>query len=235
MFCTDDRCYLPLHNLITDMVESFGGSALLIRILNRLGICSSADTLARSIQYRVKESEQKCPEQECKPNSVTIISADNIDFMHSYARVFCGNQASIWHGTTVQAVQPKPAITQGTPCSTVERLVPVIQTPPTLVDNVSQGEVTQALLTMDSSSTSRHSEHVSGDVSVRLSHRKRSTRTGLHMHHRLKHVDPLYLKCRGEQGQELRTTLHFQIISSTSFNQQQPKPPATRKLGTTRR
>ena len=41
----------------------------------------------------------------------------------------------------------------------------VIQTPPTLMDNASQGEVTRALLTMDSSSTSRHSEHVSCDVS----------------------------------------------------------------------
>ena len=29
MYCTDDRCYLPLHNLITDTVDSLGGSSLL--------------------------------------------------------------------------------------------------------------------------------------------------------------------------------------------------------------
>ena len=38
MFCTDDRCYLPMHNLITDMVESCGGSTLLVKILNRTGV-----------------------------------------------------------------------------------------------------------------------------------------------------------------------------------------------------
>lgn len=37
MYCIDDRCYLPLHNLITDVVDSYGGSSTLIKILNRLG------------------------------------------------------------------------------------------------------------------------------------------------------------------------------------------------------
>ena len=39
LFCTDDCCSLPLHTLVTDVVESQGGSALLIKILNRLGMC----------------------------------------------------------------------------------------------------------------------------------------------------------------------------------------------------
>ena len=107
LFCTDDRCYLPL---ITDVVESLGGSTQLVQILNRLGMCSSADTLARSIQYRVQEHEHRGPEQECHPRSRTIVSADNIDFLHSYTQVLCGNQTSSWHGTTVQAVQPKPSL-----------------------------------------------------------------------------------------------------------------------------
>ena len=106
MFCTDDRCSFPFHTLITDAIESGVGSAQLIRILNRMGICSSADTLARSIQYRVKEREIRGPEEDCMRNIPTIISTDNIDFQHSYARVFCGKQVSSWHGTTVQAVQP---------------------------------------------------------------------------------------------------------------------------------
>ena len=80
MFCTNDRCYTPVHNLITDMVDGLGGSTLLIKILNRLGACSSADTLARSIQFRVTEREERGPENECSPTSFTIMSIDNIDF-----------------------------------------------------------------------------------------------------------------------------------------------------------
>ena len=72
--------FFPLHTLITDAIESGGGSTQLIRILNRMGICSSADTLARSIQYRVKEQEIRGPEEDCMRNIPTIISTDNIDF-----------------------------------------------------------------------------------------------------------------------------------------------------------
>ena len=51
MFCTYDRCSFPFHTLITDAIERGGGSTQLIRILNRMCICLSADTLARYIQY----------------------------------------------------------------------------------------------------------------------------------------------------------------------------------------
>ena len=46
LYCTDDRCSMPLHTLMTDMIESQDSSALLVGILNRLGVCVSADTLA---------------------------------------------------------------------------------------------------------------------------------------------------------------------------------------------
>ena len=69
-----------MHYLITDTVESCGGSTLLVKILNRIGVCSSADTLARSIQYRVKEREQRGYEEECSIDQNTIVSVDNIDF-----------------------------------------------------------------------------------------------------------------------------------------------------------
>ena len=42
---------------------------------------------------------------------LTIISADNLDSIHSFSRVYCGNQESSWHGTTVQAVQSQPTVT----------------------------------------------------------------------------------------------------------------------------
>lgn len=79
----------------------------MIRVLNRIGVCSSADTLATFIQCKLKERERSGPEEECSHKFSTLITIDNIDFQHSYARVFCGKQTSSWHGTTVQAVQPR--------------------------------------------------------------------------------------------------------------------------------
>ena len=109
LFCTDDRCSMPLHTLLTDTIESQGGSGLLIKLLNQLGVCASADTLSRFIQYKAStfsKNKLKC----LNPESFTIVSADNIDFMHSFAQVFCGRQKSSWHGTTVQATQPLPSL-----------------------------------------------------------------------------------------------------------------------------
>ena len=114
LFCTDDRCSMPVHTLMTDLVESQGGSALLIKIMNRLGACASADTLSRFIQYKVTSLDQR---KQLKPDSFTVVSADNVDFLHSYARVFCGNQNSSWHGTTVQAAQPLPSLDEYAPPS----------------------------------------------------------------------------------------------------------------------
>ena len=34
LFCTDDRCSFPLHTLVTDVVESQGGSTLLIKFIS---------------------------------------------------------------------------------------------------------------------------------------------------------------------------------------------------------
>ena len=79
MSCIDDRCYLPIHSLITDMVDSCGGSTQLIQALNRLGICSSLDTLSRVIQQQVKMRKQKGPEMELHPSAMMIVSADYIE------------------------------------------------------------------------------------------------------------------------------------------------------------
>ena len=108
LFCINDRCSLPIHTLITDLIEGQGGSALLIRILNRLGVCASVDTLACFIQDKV--SSENSLSSFLHPESFTIVSADNIDFLHSYARVFKGSKNSSWHGTSVQAVQPLPSL-----------------------------------------------------------------------------------------------------------------------------
>lgn len=78
MFCIDDRCCMPLHNLLTDMIDGYGGSSLLIRTLNRLGICSSLDTLARTIQYQVKLRKEIGPEKEFNNTAVCVVSIDNL-------------------------------------------------------------------------------------------------------------------------------------------------------------
>jgi len=80
----------------------------LIQYLNRLGICSSLDTLSRVIQQHVNMREHKGPEEELNSSAMMIVSADNIDFMYRYDCNFSGRQSTSWHGTTVQIVQPCP-------------------------------------------------------------------------------------------------------------------------------
>ena len=77
---------MPLHTLITDVVDGLGGSTQLTRLLNRLGICSSADTLARHIQHVTSVKENNTLDHFSN-ESLTFISADNIDFLHSYAQL----------------------------------------------------------------------------------------------------------------------------------------------------
>ena len=108
LFCVDDRCSLPLHVLLADLIESQGGSEYLIQALNRLGICSSHDTLKRAIQSKV-QAKHPCSNL-FNSGAFTTISVDNIDFLHSFATVFKGNRNSSWHGTTVQLVQPLPSL-----------------------------------------------------------------------------------------------------------------------------
>ena len=107
LFCTDSHCSFPLHTLVTDAVESQGGSTNIIKMLNRLGVCASSDTLARFIQHKVSTQSVS---NSTTSESFTVVSADNIDFLHSYARVFQGKQTGSWHGTSVQVVQPLPSL-----------------------------------------------------------------------------------------------------------------------------
>ena len=109
MFCINEKYTIPLHTLITDLIEGQGGSATLIKMLNQLGLCASADTLARYIQHKSinKETAMNC----ClNSDSFTVVSADNIDFLHSYARVYKGSKNSSWHGLSIQVDQPLPLL-----------------------------------------------------------------------------------------------------------------------------
>ena len=45
IFITNSECNSPFHAVLSDVIESCGGSTELTTILNRFGICSSVDTL----------------------------------------------------------------------------------------------------------------------------------------------------------------------------------------------
>ena len=107
--CTDDRCSFPMHTLVTAVIDSQGGSSLLTKILNRLAVCSSADTLSRFINHKSALQLQHL-RSNLATDSFTVVSVDNIDYLHSYARVCQNNQKSSWHGNTVQVVQPLPSL-----------------------------------------------------------------------------------------------------------------------------
>ena len=50
IFVTNSECNSPFHVVLSNVIESCGGSTELITMLNRFGICSSVDTLKRIIQ-----------------------------------------------------------------------------------------------------------------------------------------------------------------------------------------
>ena len=108
LFTTNRRCSFPLHTFLTDAIETCGGSSRLVRLLNRLGVCASADTHSRYVLYRVQATINDGPLSGYPMHALTLVSLDNLDYVHSFARVFCGLQQSSWHGTTVQFVQPQP-------------------------------------------------------------------------------------------------------------------------------
>ena len=95
--------------LIADAVETCGGSSRLLKLLNRLGICTNGIKHDFYITERVKKQRQDGILSAYPDSAFTIASMDNLDFLHIYARVYCGKQQSSWHGTTVQLVQPQPS------------------------------------------------------------------------------------------------------------------------------
>ena len=109
LYTTSSQCSFPLHVFLTDAIETCGGSPRLTRLLNRLGVCASKETHDCYVQYRVEKSKKEGPMSGFPDNAFMLVSADNLDYIHSYARIYCGNQQSSWHGTTVQLVQPQPS------------------------------------------------------------------------------------------------------------------------------
>lgn len=59
MCCIDSRSSMPFQLMLADIVDCYGGSTELIKLLNRLGVCTSVDTLLQHIQVTVQHSETK--------------------------------------------------------------------------------------------------------------------------------------------------------------------------------
>ena len=108
MFCAISECNFPLHTLLADAIECFGGSTDLIRIFNRLGVVTSKDTQARYVEHMVTQYEDGTHLKDLIRGRFTVASLDNLDFLQSHAAVYCGDQHRSTHVTTIQVVQPKP-------------------------------------------------------------------------------------------------------------------------------
>ena len=106
LFVCDHRCSLPLHVLLTDVIDAYSGSYELIQVFNRIGAVASVETHKRHVQHVVGQTMSKGPLSQLNLELFTIASVDNIDFSQSHAYVYSGSQARSWHGTTIQVVQP---------------------------------------------------------------------------------------------------------------------------------
>ena len=85
LFSTNSQCSFPLHTLITDAIETCGGSSRLQKLLNRLGACACIDTHDRYLQYRVEKKMKEGPMAAYPQDPFMIVSADNLDYVHGCA------------------------------------------------------------------------------------------------------------------------------------------------------
>ena len=104
-FATNTCCSFPLHVLLTDIVDSQGGSYELIRILNKFGAIASVDTHRRYVQYQVSKIQEVGVCHQLNPGVLSIVTIDNVDIAQRHAMVY-NRQNRGFHGTTVQIVQP---------------------------------------------------------------------------------------------------------------------------------
>jgi hypothetical protein len=121
IFITNSECNSPFHAVLSDVIESCGGSTELITILNRFGICSSVDTLKRIIHSVSVDRRSAGTRSLLVDSAFTVASTDNVDFLQSNAAVYSGDQHRSWHATSIQLVQPMPYTAIHTEQSTAAR------------------------------------------------------------------------------------------------------------------
>lgn len=105
LFNTNRSCSMPMHVLLTDLVDAQGGSIELIRTLNRLGAIACADTQQRYVQFVVEKQLREGLVLELDKKVFWAVTVDNLDFLKPHAFVFSGDQTRSIHCTTVQGNQ----------------------------------------------------------------------------------------------------------------------------------
>ena len=139
------------------------------------------------MQYQIQKLFENGPMTRYPTNTLTFFSIDNLDFIHSFARVYCGNQVTSWHGTTVQAAQPQPSrvlevVPQGmhnppdkvVSSSTQENLIQTNHSSIDTRDVASRGESTSdhSFIQDQLYTSDRHPEPATASAEIRL-HTKR--------------------------------------------------------------
>ncbi|XP_072175113.1 LOW QUALITY PROTEIN: uncharacterized protein [Diadema setosum] len=97
----------PVHIATGTLIKRLSRSSKLLKLCNNLGLACSEDTLARFWQQQFDRRQKLGITSTLTPNSLTVISIDNVDVLSPYAAVRADVPRS-WHGTSVMAQQPKP-------------------------------------------------------------------------------------------------------------------------------
>ena len=73
----------------------------------RFGAVASEDMHSRLVTNVASIREQEI-NLEFTPQAFLLASLDNIDVLLSHASAYAGKPSNIWHGTSIQCVEPKP-------------------------------------------------------------------------------------------------------------------------------
>ena len=95
---------MPLHYLLTDAIQCHGGSTTLVKILNRVGACTSMDTLQRIQTTVATRRIEQGPTPYLNSQTLSIVSIENIDILQPCAMVSAQSPNRSWHGTSIQRV-----------------------------------------------------------------------------------------------------------------------------------
>ena len=92
------------HMLLPDTILCHGGSLELVRIMNRVGAVASIDTANRLATSVVSTRISQGIQRKLKPNTLSVVSIDNIDVLQVHAIVSSTDAPRSWHGVSTQCV-----------------------------------------------------------------------------------------------------------------------------------
>ena len=104
------RCHFPLSLALADYIDSHSNSTDLIRLLSRLGVCSSRDSHQRLKTAVVLDRHDHGIENDLSLDAFAVTSIDNIDWSAPGKRICVTDQDHNrgFHGTSIQQVSPMP-------------------------------------------------------------------------------------------------------------------------------